>query len=374
MPYVNIKESKTAGGIAVIIGKLQSQLSMKVMQNAADLSKSMRENGCPDRETFRRAMNKKDQIDKINQRISKQLQTFSRMAKTIQVPIKGLEAAIDVIKAIPIPQAVPPGFGIPISVTTKFADTLHLLKETVKQAKDIAEGIDTSLKTPLNQVNSIKTVSDRVNTLLQVCSLKLSIEDELNKASELEKENLLSALRQSGLYNEDNEFALSTPAKSLLDFGEDDTIAIIQTESGEKRITTNKTEGIPNATFITASETQFDLLHRIDIANSQLATSNLPEDAKNNIRDNLNSSYKSLVQQTKPINGRMPSAYYIGPNGIAYSLEIIEDPSIKYLVPKRYAVARDMSGVIVMKGAPSFSSSTDILIEEIKFRIDHQLP
>lgn len=57
-----------------------------------------------------------------------------------------------------------------------------------------------------------------------------------------------------------------------------------------------------------------------------------------------------------------------------YKLEIILDPNSPKIAPRRYAVARDRRGVIMMKGQPSFSSSTDVLLDEIKFRIDNQLP
>lgn len=40
------------------------------------------------------------------------------------------------------------------------------------------------------------------------------------------------------------------------------------------------------------------------------------------------------------------------------------------VAPQRYAVAIDRSGVVVLEGRPSFSSSTQILVDEIKFRID----
>jgi len=42
-------------------------------------------------------------------------------------------------------------------------------------------------------------------------------------------------------------------------------------------------------------------------------------------------------------------------------------------IPLRYAVALDPVGVVVLEGPKSFSSSTQILINELKFRIDNQL-
>jgi archaellum component FlaC len=57
-----------------------------------------------------------------------------------------------------------------------------------------------------------------------------------------------------------------------------------------------------------------------------------------------------------------------------YKLEIIEDPNSPKIAPRRYAIAKDRRGIVVLRGEPSFSSSTDVLLDEIKFRIDNQLP
>jgi len=57
-----------------------------------------------------------------------------------------------------------------------------------------------------------------------------------------------------------------------------------------------------------------------------------------------------------------------------YTLAILQDPNSPKIAPRRYAVAKDGRGVIVLKGQPSFSSSTDVLLDEVKFRIDNQLP
>lgn len=56
-----------------------------------------------------------------------------------------------------------------------------------------------------------------------------------------------------------------------------------------------------------------------------------------------------------------------------YTLEIRTDPNSPAIAPRRYAVALDPVGVVVLTGPASFSSSTEVLIEELKFRIDNQL-
>lgn len=57
-----------------------------------------------------------------------------------------------------------------------------------------------------------------------------------------------------------------------------------------------------------------------------------------------------------------------------YILEIVKDPNSPEIAPRRYAIAKDKAGVIVLYGPSSFSSDTQVLLDEIKFRIDNQLP
>ena len=56
-----------------------------------------------------------------------------------------------------------------------------------------------------------------------------------------------------------------------------------------------------------------------------------------------------------------------------YVLEIIEDPNSPKIAPRRYAIAKNKRGVVVIRGPVSFSSSTQVLLDEIKFQIDKQL-
>jgi|9_EtaG_2_1085328.scaffolds.fasta_scaffold00096_18 hypothetical protein len=65
---------------------------------------------------------------------------------------------------------------------------------------------------------------------------------------------------------------------------------------------------------------------------------------------------------------------YRGANGKDYALSIIESPSDDTTVLRRVAIAKDIFGITVLRGQPSYSSDTKILLDELKFRIDNQLP
>lgn len=84
---------------------------------------------------------------------------------------------------------------------------------------------------------------------------------------------------------------------------------------------------------------------------------------------------QQLVQQVQPPQNTgsegIPSSDYIYRG---YTLEIVQDPNSPAIAPKRYAIAKDKAGIVVLYGPSSFSSDTKILLDEIKFRIDNQLP
>lgn len=70
---------------------------------------------------------------------------------------------------------------------------------------------------------------------------------------------------------------------------------------------------------------------------------------------------------------------YTSPNEVdvsykGFRLVIENDMNSPQIAPKRFAVAYNRNNVAIIKGPSSFASNTDVLIEELKFRIDNQLP
>lgn len=65
---------------------------------------------------------------------------------------------------------------------------------------------------------------------------------------------------------------------------------------------------------------------------------------------------------------------YTSTKGTTYTIKIISDPNSPPIAPKRQAIAQDFRGITVLTGPSSFASDPNILIEELKFRIDNQLP
>jgi hypothetical protein len=113
----------------------------------------------------------------------------------------------------------------------------------------------------------------------------------------------------------------------------------------------------------TTSQTISQLKNRITAIDASIAKCSIQSGESQNIAN-------TVQENRDPILELEQSKYYY--NG--YKLEIIQDLNSPKIAPRRYAIAKDKRGIIVLKGQPSFSSSTDVLLDEIKFRIDNQLP
>jgi len=92
----------------------------------------------------------------------------------------------------------------------------------------------------------------------------------------------------------------------------------------------------------------------------------LPEDQRKELIDLIN----NLPGQDQLDNGQFT---YTSKAGIEYDITIETDPDSPAVAPLRFAVAKDPDGKVIARGTKSFSSSTQVLIDEIKFRIENQL-
>ncbi len=78
----------------------------------------------------------------------------------------------------------------------------------------------------------------------------------------------------------------------------------------------------------------------------------------------LNDEESDLIGELQSSGENSTNTY----NGFVFEILIDKNNTTKFT--KRYAVAKSPSGIILLKGEPSFSSSTEVLIDELKFIID----
>jgi prefoldin subunit 5 len=92
--------------------------------------------------------------------------------------------------------------------------------------------------------------------------------------------------------------------------------------------------------------------------NAQISGDNLA------INNSLNAEDSTLINNLQSPNKDSTNTYK------GFILEVLLDDKNDTRFPKRYAVAKTPGGVIVLRGESSFSSSVDVLLDEIKFIID----
>lgn len=314
MPYVNIPESRLAGSIAGMLGKLTGNLSTKVFDTIVDLEDKMLAEaynrvykgkatiGCNGLKPFRSGVsNVSRQVGGFSKRVGR----FRKIPRTILRVVPALKIILKILKSLPIPTSVPPGIGVPLALTNTYADILHLIKEMIKQLEDIALGINFSLD--VGAGGGIQALMDGINDSIKGidnCIAVISAECEIQK---LPKDEQIA----SGFLEEtpEGDIYISSKLIPLLIGGD--------------------------------NETANDLLASVNI---DLGFELQPDD---------------VLEEGQII--------YKG-----YLLEIVNDPNSPKIAPRRMAVAKTLDeGVVVLRGPKSFASDTDVLIDEIKLQIDN---
>jgi len=433
MPYVNIPNSGLGGSVAKIVGKMQGQVMSKVLDTATNITNKLNREGCPENNEVQRLRNKLNQANNALSAVQSRLAKFKSLPGKLKTPLSGLEKALLIIKLLPIPQSVPPGFGIPVNISMKFADIMHLLKELIKQIDELIEAIEAVLETPALALNSLKRNLGAADSACKSCEIEAALKAQLANGNLTQKDlddlgltdddgdmifsnlgpQLLAGTSNKGLTNSSkdslkNTSDLNRKGKWTIGDGTDGSGTGDGIEgSGTGDGTGGSGEGNKNLTagrkylkdqILKYEDVEYiclkDHLDRkfppdqdpeywssLDDAFGKsnntiidglrkLTDGNIDRDTKGLIKSFLD----TLKQDDGSRTGQDADYYYRGPNGDLYKLEIVADIDSPSIAPRRFAVAKDTSGVIVLRGPKSFSSSTQVLLDEIKFRIDNQLP
>ena len=381
MPYVNIPDSGLAGGVAKIVGKLSGKISAEILGKANELVANLNVDGCPKSKSLDRMRNQVSQLQNSLRSIDSRLSKFKKLPKTLKPPLSGLKAALKIILSLPIPQAVPPGFGLPINITTKYADIMHLIKELIKQTDELITSIEAALDTPQSVLNSVLSNLSRVDNAVRACEVERSLREGLDNG-EIDKKEL----DDIGLTDGD-DFIVSNLGPRLLSGNTDNKTRgkwglgidykkndiVINKEQKyiclQDHTSTEDTQP-PRGPWKLLDSATNESLDSLESALRKLDGSNLPKELKDNLSKLLD-SFKPVSDLDKSNDSRFSHA---GPNGEVYFLDIVVDPKSPKIAPRRFAVAKNIENIIVLKGAKSFSSDINVLLDEIKFRIDNQLP
>ena len=102
--------------------------------------------GCPPKEELIALNAQKNQIQSALETIAKPISVLDKTATTIDTILTALDISIKIIKKLPFPTSVPPGVGVPANVLTTLSDVLDTLGQIVKTGKGQIGGIPIALK------------------------------------------------------------------------------------------------------------------------------------------------------------------------------------------------------------------------------------
>ena len=358
MAYLRIPPSFLPNAIAKAVSKLEIELNTRVQAEAGKIVDKIRSEGCP--ADLARTVQKVQGLSNGVNKLNKRLQQFKKMPEIILIPIKILEKIAKVILSLPVPQSPSPIPGLPISVTNKLTDLIIVTYEFIAQKKEDAEAIVAIVDGPSIRLEFISNQLRRVNSLTGICRVQASLERKLEEG-EISFEELV----QRGLINDEGGFVTSDLGRQLLGGREGRSISDLSLElniSNEEVVNRLKSENVNQVSDLDNNNVEQDLdnlLNKLD---------GLGLDVIADIRKELDGL--STIPVDTLGDGRF---FHRGPNGLLYRLEIRKDKKSPKVAAKRFAVALDEEEVVVLEGPKSFASDTNILLDEIKFRIDNQL-
>ena len=254
------------------------------------------------------------------------------------------------------------------------SQTFNILEEFKNECPDID-----SLKTVIRTRNNLLKV---VNNFQKIINKYQALSDSLNPAITAAKV-LINLLR-----NDPTPIAVGAPP--LKDFGG----LISSKTAGQQNSSADKLRSVSlllqaleddqksiNNLIESINPTLSNVRNLLNTVNTRIqnCTEELTESANISTDIDLN-TIQEFIKEIQPSNtviqGQSAAEEFIyrSTKGTDYTLQVLTETQADFKVPRRYAIAKDITGVVVLRGQPSFSSDTQILLDELKFRIDNQLP
>lgn len=319
MAFVLIPESNIQGSIAKLVGTLQGSMIRMSKQEARSIELLL-----TDCKNVSKCKKQVDTIDRFVLASNKKIAQFEKLISTLEAPVKGMNILIEVLSSLPIPQSVPPGIGIPMSITLTFSRLIQTLRELVKQVEITIRAIESVLSGYKTVAEELQVKLEKIKLLIKLCEINTEIEAAIVNCR--------------------------TPEEKLVELGIhrlDGTPTLVQLKQDYSRNLITKT------TVLSSLESIKINLKRIPCVASKVQLNLSPISVAPNASSELTS--------------------YQAKNGQIYTLKIIKEERGDYVTFRNYAVAENNMGIIVLQGPKSFSSNTEILIEELKFRLDQLL-
>ena len=124
---------------------------------------------CPTTQELKSLIEQKNQINGALQQIEQKILLLNKVAQGSEVAVQALSAGKTIIKQLPIPSSVPPGIGLPLSVTNNLADALDNLGTLIDKEEASLESIPEALDLISSDVGEVITKLNEFDVVLTNC-------------------------------------------------------------------------------------------------------------------------------------------------------------------------------------------------------------
>jgi len=145
--------------------------------------------GCPTKEELLKIVQQKNQMQTALENVVGAFSKVESTASTTESVVSAVSSAIQVIKLIPVPSAVPPGIGVPLNVITVLADSLDTLGKVLQASKGALSVVPSAAKTINSSANLVLAKLQELDAALNVC-----IEEMAEGMNQEEKNALINEI------------------------------------------------------------------------------------------------------------------------------------------------------------------------------------
>jgi len=335
MPHALLKDFRTniSQFVASQVGRIQGMVYTYASNKLNTiLNELLRE--CPPPEKLNRILKQKEAIELLANSFESKIQRFRTIPQSLDKPIIAGKVIVEILSHMPLPSTIgiPPGpaggviYSVPTGVIQSQSNLLVFSRKMIETLEDNKIAIEGILTNTSGIFDPILTRLKMLDRLVQDCVNNPDASDDqrarvidprLLDPNDLSNRNLLAnAFRRKLKEGEEHDTTLEQDIENAINDGLlDDGTGSISIMNKEDR----------------------------DIVFDGIDKNGDAED------------YRSF-------------------NGTIYTIKLENDPSSPPISPRRRAIAVDFRDVTVLKGPFSFASSDKILKDELKFRIDNQLP
>jgi hypothetical protein len=326
-----------------MLGPVIQNLVKSAVKNAANFEVAIDpliaklSQSCPSKSELDKILTKKNQLSQALTQVQTSLTTITDTSSTLDDILSGLNAAVTVIKLIPIPASVPPGVGIPLNVINGFSSGLDTLGTLIKEGKGTVSQVSPSIKIITDNIAKIQDKLSQLDELLVGC-LDEQVEEDL-------------------LWSPTKDYLIDDQVY-LINAEEEKDYYIASQDNLDKRPDQNPTiwgESDENS----AKEKYFSKLG-IDLSSPPTTG-----DGTNGIDSNGNEIQGNSLEDRLNPNSTNPYVYK------GYTIVLDSNKENKFSFPERRAVGTSEDGDRIV-GPWSYSSSTQVLVDGVQFLIDKQ--